>query len=180
MVKPLRPPSHLSDGVVNLDAFAEDDAEAHWAGEDEEMRRRFEAPAPATLEQTRGVILCWLAAQQEEGPTTPFAIRDRRGRLMGGCEARRTSDEVVEVSYWLFPDFRGQGLATRALNLLCGALAGTGGLHRIEAHIDADNPASWRTAAGFVRAGEVKDAARNGGAFIRWLYVYAVDRPSAA
>jgi RimJ/RimL family protein N-acetyltransferase len=164
-------PPRLADGEVVLDSYQAGDAEAHFAGEDEEMRRRFEAPGPSTPEQTRNAILGWSA--HREPSIVNYALRDRAGRLLGGCEARRTSDAVVEVSYWVFPDYRGLGLAARALSLLADALKAVGGLERIEAHVDADNHASQKAAkrAGFVRSGDVDERALAGGVVRRRLYV---------
>lgn len=56
MSQPLRLPQTLSDGEALLDGHTPADAEAHWTGEDDEMRRRFDAPRPATLEETRAAI----------------------------------------------------------------------------------------------------------------------------
>jgi hypothetical protein len=109
-------PPRLVDGEVVLDSYRAADAEAHFAGEDEEMRLRFEAPGPSTLEQTRNAIFRWSA--RCEPSIVNYAMRDRTGRLLGGCEARRTSDTVVEVSYWVFPVYCGLGMAARALALL--------------------------------------------------------------
>lgn len=161
----------LSDGRMVLDAFTLADAEARLAGEDAEMRRRFDARAPATLEQTREAIRRWMAAGESDGPMRAYALRDQHGQLMGGCEARSTSEEVVEVSYWVFASFRGRGLASRALRLLCGGIDDAGGARRIEAHIDADNLASRRAAkrAGFIPIGEVRDKSLAGGELTRLL-----------
>jgi RimJ/RimL family protein N-acetyltransferase len=164
-------PSRLADGEIVLDSYEVGDAEAHFAGEDEEMRRRFEAPGPSTLEMTREVILRW--AGRPDPRIVNYALRDQMGGLLGGCEARRTSDAVVEVSYWVFPDHRGLGLAARALALLSDALETVGGIERIEAHVDPDSHASRRTAehAGFVDRGEVEDKALAGGLVRRRLHV---------
>lgn len=173
MAAALNLPKSLSDGEIVLDSYQPGDAEAHLGGEDAETRRRFEAHAPSTLDQTRNVILRWAA--RLEPSTINYALRDRKGRLLGGCEARRTSDAIVEVSYWVFPDHRGRGLAARdALALLADTLQNIDGLDRIEAHVDPDNRASRKTAerAGFVRSGDVDDGAMAGGVVRRRLYVH--------
>ncbi|MGH7023637.1 MAG: GNAT family N-acetyltransferase, partial [Caulobacteraceae bacterium] len=107
------------------------------------------------------------------GPMVAYALRDLEGRLAGGCEARRVTAERVDVSYWVFPAFRRRGYAGRALRLLGEAALAVQGVDRLEAHIDADNPASRRVAegAGFVESGTVEDEAPGGGVRQRLLYV---------
>ena len=167
----MRLPDRLTDGVVVLDAPTLDDAAAHNAGEDGEMRLRFESPRPATLDEHRAAFGRWVAAREAGGPDIVYAVRGKGGVLMGGCEIRRPAADRASVSYWIYPAFRGQGLAVRALALLCEA-ASSQGLTRIEAHIDADNHASRRTAeaAGFVETGEVEDEEWTGRLVTRLLY----------
>jgi RimJ/RimL family protein N-acetyltransferase len=148
-------PDRLSDGDIVLDGHTMDDAEAHRHGEDEEMRRRFDDPqptAPATVEQTRAAIGRWMDARVAGGPMIAYAVRQRSGSLIGGCEVRLLSSDRANVSYWIFPQFRGRGYATRALRLLCESAARIEGLRRLEAHIGPDNIASQRVAqkVGFV------------------------------
>src|SRR5690242_12419236 len=52
----LRLPETLTDGTILLDAHRPEDAETHWREEDEEMRRRFDAIRPGTLDETRAAI----------------------------------------------------------------------------------------------------------------------------
>lgn len=176
MEAPLHLPDVLADAVIRLDAYTRADAEAHAASEDREMRLRFDAPDPERtppLEHVRSVIRAWGAARAAGGPNIVFAIRDAEGRLAGGCELRRLAGESLNVSYWIYPAFRGHGLAARAVTLLCEAAADAGVAGRIEAHVDADNPASQRTvlAAGFVEVGETQDEGEGGRVRTRLNYV---------
>jgi RimJ/RimL family protein N-acetyltransferase len=174
-VAPLRLPDTLTDGKLQLDAYTLADAEAHATGEDREMRLRFDAPDPdaaAPLEHVRGVMRSWISARAAGGPNIVYAIRDGEGALAGGCELRRLDAESLNVSYWIYPAFRGRGLAARAVRLLCEAgRASDAG--RLEAHIDADNLASRRTAvaAGFAEAGTVTDEGPDGVSRTRLRYV---------
>jgi RimJ/RimL family protein N-acetyltransferase len=156
---PMRLPTSMTDGVIRLDAHTLADAEAHWQGEDDEMRRRFESPRRATLDETRAAIGRWIEARAAGGPNFAYALRAPAGALMGGCEIRRLGPGRANVSYWVFPDFRGRGYAARALRLLCAAVAEIADLRQLEAHIDPDNLASRRVAeaAGFGEAGVVED-----------------------
>jgi RimJ/RimL family protein N-acetyltransferase len=171
--RPFRLPETLTDGVVRLDGHRLVDAEAHWAGEDDEMMRRFDSPRKATLEETRAVMERWGAARLAGGPEFIYALRDPSGRLMGGCASYRLSEDSANVSYWLFPAFRGRGYATRALALLCNAVAQVPGMVRIEAHVDADNFASRRVAErlGFSEDGTVVDESWSGALSTRLRYV---------
>ena len=157
--KLIRLPASLSDGVIVLDAHALADAEAHWRGEDDEMRRRFDSPRPPTLEEVRAAIGRWVEARATGGPNFVYALRSPEGVLMGGCEVRRLGPGRANVSYWVFPHFRGRGHAARALRLVCAAAAALADIRRLEAHIDPDNLASRRVAeaAGFGEAGVVED-----------------------
>src|SRR6476620_11167852 len=85
-------PADLSDGVILLDAHRMEDAEAHLLGEDEEMRRRFDAVRPATLNETRQALERWIAARDCGGdPMFAYAMRELSGQLIGGCELRMRS-----------------------------------------------------------------------------------------
>ncbi len=159
MTDALRLPATLSDGEIVLDGHVLADAEAHLAGEDAEMRRRFEAPGPATLGGTRAAMARWIAARAAGGPMFAYAVRGPDGALIGGCEIRLLAADRARVSYWMFPAFRGRGHAARALALLVEAAAPFP--RQLEAHIDADNAASRRVAekAGFSESGVAEDAA---------------------
>jgi len=169
---PLRLPEALADGVIRLDSHRLTDAEAHCAGEDAEMMRRFESPQKATLEQTRAAMERWIAMRAAGGPEFAYALREPSGVLTGGCASHLLAADRANVSYWVFPAFRGRGYAGRATVLLCEALSRAPGLARIEAHIDADNLASRRVAekSGFIEDGTVKDESRSGELFVRIRY----------
>src|SRR5438270_13200599 len=144
-------PETLADGIVLLDVHRLEDAEAHLLGEDEEMRRRFDSVRPATLEETRSAVERWIAGRAEGGPMFAYALRAASGQLIGGCELRMRSASSANVSYWVFPSFRGHGHALRAVSLLSAAAERIPGLHRLEVRIAPDNESSRRVAmkAGF-------------------------------
>ena len=173
---PLRLPESLGDGVIVLDGHTLADAEAHWASEDDEMRLRFEAPRRATLEEIRGAVQRWIDGRTAGAPMFTYALRDPQRTLMGGCEVRwlTTPDGALNLSYWLYPQFRGHGYVGRALMLLLGVVPAIEGARQIEAHVDPDNLASRQVAerAGFVERGSVvDDAAWGDGKFTRIRYV---------
>jgi RimJ/RimL family protein N-acetyltransferase len=166
-------PESLSDGVVLLDAHRVEDAEAHLLGEDEEMRRRFGAPRPATLEETRRAIERWIAARAGDEPMFAYALRNSSGRLIGGCELRTWSAISANISYWVFPSFRGRGHAVRMVDLLCAAAGQVPGIKRLEIRVSAENEQSRRVAdkAGVVETGTVEEKAPTGAVSTMLLYV---------
>ncbi|WP_293677280.1 GNAT family N-acetyltransferase [uncultured Phenylobacterium sp.] len=175
MDAPLRLPDVLADETIRLDAYRVADAEVHAAAEDREMRLRFDAPDPdvaAPLDHVRDVMRGWIAARAAGRPNIVYAIREAGGALAGGCELRWLDSESLNVSYWIYPAFRGSGLAARAVALLCEAARGEHA-RRLEAHIDADNTGSRRTAAaaGFTEAGTVHDEGPDGAPRMRLRYV---------
>ena len=175
----IRLPASLSDGEIILDGHTINDVDAHLQGEDDEMRRRFDSVQRATPEQTRAAIIRWIDGRSAGGPMFAYAIRQPSPRLVGGCELRLLSPDRANVSYWIYPEFRNHGYATRALALLCANAARIDRLQQLEAHIDADNVASRRLAekAGFVEAGTVDDSSRTGAVSRRFCYVRPVVRP---
>ncbi len=172
---PMPLPPSLTDGVIVLDSHTVEDAEAHHAGEDDEMIRRFDGLEKATLEQIRGAMQRWIRMREARGPQFAYALRDLSGVLMGGCELQRPRRDVGHVSYWLYPAYRGQGYASRALALLCAEAAKID-LASLEAHIDADNLASQGVALrnGFAPAGAVTDETWSGSQVTRLRFVRPV------
>ena len=165
-------PESLGDGVVLLDAHRIEDAEAHLIGEDDEMRRRFDAKRPATLEETRAAIERWLAGRAAGEPMFAYALRTRSGCLIGGCELQVRSEDSASISYWVFRPFRGQGYASRAIDLLCAAAAQVSALKRLEIRIATDNHPSLRVAekAGFIKIGPVAEKGPSGAGSTMVLY----------
>ena len=94
-----------TDGVVLVDALRSADAEAHWAGEDEEHARRFGwYPRRSSLERVRAFLLETEQQGRDGGPRRTFAIRDAATHtLLGGCEARLQGDATAHLSWWMFP-----------------------------------------------------------------------------
>lgn len=173
---PMPLPPTLTDGVIWLDSHTVEDAEAHHAGEDDEMLRRFDSPRKSRIEEIRGAMQRWIGMRAAGGPQFAYALRGPCGVLMGGCEMRRPAADCAHVSYWLFPAFRGRGYASRALAMLCAEAEKIAGLGRLEAHIDADNLASQGVAVrnGFARDGAVEDETSAGDVVTRLRYVRAM------
>jgi len=142
----------LTDGVIILNAYTDDDIPAHLAGEDEETARRFGWwPQTSTEATVRDAFSCWAHHWETGGPTRTFAARQAATRrLVGGCELRLQPDRTAQVSYWTSASQRRRGHATKALSLLL-QYARSIGVTQAEADVATDNLASRRVAekAGF-------------------------------
>lgn len=99
--------------------------------------------------------------------SAPFAVVEAPdGRLLGSVALMRFAWEHArgEVGYWLAPEARGQGHATRALRLICAWGFEALLLERIELLAASANLASQRVAAraGFTREAMLRSYMRNG------------------
>jgi RimJ/RimL family protein N-acetyltransferase len=157
----------LTDDVIVLDGHTLTDADAHLAGEDEEQARRFGwYPARSTAEGVRQAIEKWQRQWESRSATRVFAIREQQtGALAGGCEVRLGDNRIGEMSYWVFPPFRRQGYASRAIGLLCEWAFAELGVERMEIYVEPDNAASRGAArrAGFTEEGVLRARGRFGG-----------------
>ena len=104
----------------------------------------------------------------ETGTDLPTLIVDADGdRLLGAVGIHGLSPETGRCSagYWVAADARGQGVATRALRLLCGFALESMRVARIELWIDPQNIASLRVAerVGFAREGLLRSFMQIGG-----------------
>jgi uridine kinase len=147
----------LSDGVVVVDCLSLADAYAHRAGEDDEQARRFGwYPRRSTLEGVHRFISDGQRQWREGGPRRTLAIRKADTRtLVGGCETRVQSNGSAEVSWWIFPTHRRQGLATRAVRLMLDYFSDAEQVGEFVAFIEPDNYASRGVARniGFIELG---------------------------
>jgi ribosomal-protein-alanine N-acetyltransferase len=98
-----------------------------------------------------------LTDRRTAGTAYPFVIVVT-GRPVGAINLSnvvRGAFQSANVGYWVAASHNGQGVATRALGLVCERAFGEIGLHRIEAGTLLDNYASQRVIEknGFVRIG---------------------------
>lgn len=156
----------LTDGVVVLNGHTLGDVDAHLAGEDEEQGRRFGwYPARSTPETVRTAIQERQALWVTSGSTRTFAIRDAEtNELAGGCEVRLRQNHIAEMSYWVFPLFRGRRFASRAIDLACMWAFVELGVERMEAYVEPDNAASRGAVsrAGFTEEGILRAREQRG------------------
>jgi RimJ/RimL family protein N-acetyltransferase len=137
----------LTDGVITLRAFRDEDAEAHLAGEDEAMARWLSGGV-STIQSVRR----WIERNQRHwarrGPICAFAILAPGGKLVGMIEANSAWGEIdglipgdANIAYGLYPAGRGNGYATRAVALICDFLK-TREVKRAVIRVAPDNAAS--------------------------------------
>lgn len=153
----------LRDEAVVLRPLQAEDAEAHWAGEDEEQVKAFEFPGPAPLGNVVDAIERWQTSWACGGPVRNFGIWDRvSGALAGNVEVRDLGEGKVNISYLVFPGFRRLGLATRAVRLVLAYATEEMGASVAEFRMLADNLASVRVARA-VGAKEVRSTTSDTG-----------------
>lgn len=139
-----------------------DDVAAQLAGEDEEIVRWLLEGRASTPHGVETHIAKSLRRWQSGAARRDLGIRlAATDRLVGNIEANLADDDFgageVNISYAIFPTYRGQGLASRAVGLLCAYLGRETDAVRAMLKIDERNLASLRVAAaaGFEPAGRV-------------------------
>ena len=148
----------LTDGVIFLRPLDAEDAAGHLAGEDEEMAKWVSGrrSTPATVEAfIRNNQESWRSG----GPRRAFGVFDcASNRLAGFIElnlARLGGPGQVNVSYGVFPQWRHQGVASRAINLMDEYLRTVTDTRQMVLRIAPENTASLKLAekAGFTFCG---------------------------
>ena len=149
-------PNVLTDGAILLRRWEPDDWRAVFdACQDDLIARFTPIPLPYTEEAARGFIsMCedaWAS-----GTERPFAIADTATNAVLGSITRHAPwGHGVHFGYWVAPEARGRGVATRALRLIAEWTLATTNLIRLDLYTHPDNHASGRVAlgAGFAREG---------------------------
>jgi len=160
-------PPVLTDGVVRLRAWKPADAPAVWAACQDALIVRFlPVPQPYTEAVAREYVARRALDWSSEGERS-FAITDATtGEVLGSIARHLRAEHRAEFGYWLVPNARSRGVATRALRLFVDWSLETPGLIRLELYTHPENDASGRVAerAGFTREGVRRawDLDRNG------------------
>lgn len=170
-------PGLLSDGVIELRRWRDDDVDAVLAARD-----ATEEAALAWVHQQRSRplnvgISCAVAPLRQ--PAVGYAGLLRRPRLETGV-VRALGDgelvynahsQIVGIGYWIAPDAQGNGLATRAVMLLSRWALQSAGMIRVEALLNPHNVASRRVVekSGFRPEGHLRSYLQlDGHAATRW------------
>ena len=105
-----------------------------------------------------GDALAFHRRRWEEGSGAAFAICPGGGGSVGGALLEPRRADVAAVGYWLLPEARGRGYATRAVRLLAEWGIRALGFARVELWATRENDASQRVAerAGFQREGVLR------------------------
>lgn len=151
------PAEPLIEGPTALRPWRDSDVPALVAAcQDPEIPRWTRVPADYTTSDARMYMMYRHDAIAAD-TMAPFAITasSELDRLLGSISLMRFSwpHRRGEVGYWLAREARGQGHATRAVQLICAWGFQTLGLERIELLAATGNPASQRVAerSGFTR-----------------------------
>jgi RimJ/RimL family protein N-acetyltransferase len=148
---------------VRLRPFEEADVARVVEGCRDELTQRFtRVPSPYGEEDARAFV-AGAHGRRVRGESLDLAVTSAAtGLLIGavGFNIDRHDPQRAEIGYWVSPDARGAGVATRALTLLSRWALREGGLVRIDLLAGVTNMASLRVAerSGFVREGTLRRA----------------------
>ena len=119
----------LTDWVIFLKPFLKQDAPAHLAGEDKEQQKWISG-GRSNLSSVENWIEKHLKYWENNGPIFNFAIWVD-GNIVGMVEANLNTnlgeglkEGQVNISYGIYPDFRGKSYAPRAVDLILEFLHG--------------------------------------------------------
>lgn len=126
------------------------------ACQDPEIARHTYVPQPYRLADAEGFIARRAQTLANGSTAASFAVVDAAtDRVLGSMSRPPLDGHRASFGYWLAPEARGRGVATRALRLIVDWTLATTDAIRLELYTDLDNPASGRVAekSGFVREG---------------------------
>jgi RimJ/RimL family protein N-acetyltransferase len=150
-----RPAAPLSDGVVTLRAWREEDVPAIVAlCDDPDVARFTRVPSPYTERDAREFLAGYVVEEMS------FAIVEASNEndVLGSIGMRDDGEGRGQLGYLVAAHARRRGVASRAVRLLSEWALTKAGLARVQLYARVDNPASQRTAerAGFRREGVLR------------------------
>lgn len=156
------PDQPLSDGVVTLRQPREDDLRAIGRGIADPDVVRWIGPSDSAREVLELNRSRWAA-----GTGATFSICDQKDACLGHVWVNLdlADSNRGSVGYWLLPEARGKGFATRSVQLISRWALGDLGLARLSLTTEPSNEKSLRVAqrSGFVREGVLRSYAGIGG-----------------
>ncbi|MFI6216001.1 GNAT family N-acetyltransferase [Nocardia brasiliensis] len=144
----------LSDGVVALRPITMADAEAHLAGEDDELAHWLNGGRGTLETVVRHIDRC-VQQWEQKGANRTFAVLDVASGTLAGTVDVHTREPYLatrqaNLAYGIYPQWRKRGIATRAVELACRYLRTADLATYAVIRVDPDNHAS---AAVALRAG---------------------------
>jgi RimJ/RimL family protein N-acetyltransferase/8-oxo-dGTP pyrophosphatase MutT (NUDIX family) len=151
------PQPTLTDGVVTLRPWRDEDVEPAVAGHDEEIAHWLgSSEVTPSAERQREAVREWRRAYDDDRSVVAFVV-EARGEVVGSVEVRQVGEGTGRLSWVLYQGHRGQGHATRAVRLLSDYALSDLGLTRVEARVEPGNQRSLRVAS---RAGLRREGVR--------------------
>jgi RimJ/RimL family protein N-acetyltransferase len=149
----------LRDGDLVLRKKRPDDLDAITAAcQDPEIPRWTRVPSPYTRADAEA-FLERSAEEEAAGTAAHFLAVDADDRLLGSFSIIDIDRERAcgEIGYWMAPEGRGRGVATRAVRLVSDWAFEVLGLTRLQIRAHRDNVASRRVAekAGYRDTGQL-------------------------
>jgi RimJ/RimL family protein N-acetyltransferase/8-oxo-dGTP pyrophosphatase MutT (NUDIX family) len=136
----------LTDGVVTLRPWRDEDVEHAVAGHDDLIAHWFGwSPDDMTVERHRAAVQKWQRAYAENRSVVAFVI-EVDGEVVGSVDVRAIGDSTGQVSWVLYAGHRGHGYATRAARLVGDYALGELGYTRVEARVEPENTSGTRVA----------------------------------
>jgi ribosomal-protein-alanine N-acetyltransferase len=153
------PNPNLTDGVVTLRPWQLPDADCARRGAGD-MRISGDTKAEVFSPQDGHVLIERKWKRLKDGAGIALALTDANSdEAVGQISINvRPQPGVVGLGYWVLPEARQRGFASRAARLAAAWALGPLGAVRMEAWVRTDNAASLRTiaAAGFRREGVLR------------------------
>jgi RimJ/RimL family protein N-acetyltransferase len=146
----------LSDGAVTLRPWRLADAGAVFAACQDPLIARFvPIPQPYTEADARRFVEIRGRDWETEDERSFAIVESATGEVLGAIARHGPFGHRATFGYWLGPDARGRGVATRALRLITDWTLETTSVVRLDLYTDLANDASGRVArrAGFEREG---------------------------
>jgi RimJ/RimL family protein N-acetyltransferase len=151
------PAAPLTDGIVSLRYRRDSDLDAICAASHDPDSLRWLADQPMDAE-ARATSMARVAEAFRIGRSAPLVIADSAtDQPIGLLNVQFRDDHVATIAYSVFPGFRGQGVAPRAVRLAVHWAFSDLGLSEILLEIDPGNLSPVRVAekCGFEPAGRV-------------------------
>jgi len=136
----------LTDGVVTLRPWRDEDIEAAIAGHDEEIAHWFGVPhVRPTYEKHKEAVDAWHRAYAADRSVVAFVI-EAGGQVVGSIDVRDVGEDTGEITWAVYAGHRRRGYATRAAKLVADYALTELGYTRVQAKVEPENTRGTRVA----------------------------------